>query len=127
MSEREFSVKSFNDFISEGRIMGSRCKGCGAISLPPRPICSKCGGSDPEWMELEGRGTIQTYTVIHVPLTRMKDRCPYISGIVKLDAGPSVSGLIIGVSEGEKIKIGSRVEAEFGKEDERAKLYFRPI
>jgi len=101
MSEREFSVKSFNDFLSEGMIMGSRCKGCGAVSLPPRPICPKCGDNDPEWIELEGRGTIQTYTVIHVPLTRMKDRCPYISGIVKLDAGPSISGLILGKVAGK--------------------------
>lgn len=127
MSERAFSVKSFRDFLSEGKIMGSSCKGCGAVLIPPRPICPECGGSDPEWTELEGRGTIQTYTVIHFPLTRMRDRCPYASGIVRLDAGPSISGLILGVSEEKNITVGTRVEAEFVEEGEQTKLYFRPI
>ena len=127
MSERAFSVKSFNDFLSEGKIMGSRCKGCGAVSLPPRPICPECGGSDPEWIELEGRGTIQTYTLIHVPLTRMKNRCPYASGIVKLDAGPSISGLILGVSNEKELTVGTRVKAEFVEEEEQPTLCFRPI
>lgn len=128
MSEREFSAKSFSDFLSEGKIMGSKCRGCGAVSLPPRPVCPECGDSHPEWTELEGRGTIQSYTVIHVPLTRMKERCPYASGIVKLDSGPSISGLILGVSEEEeKISVGSRLRAEFVREGERTKLCFRLV
>lgn len=126
MSEKEFSVKSYRDFLSEGQIKGSRCGDCGAISLPPRPICPECGGSDPKWTEMEGVGTIQTYTVIHVPLTRTKNRAPYALGIVKLDAGPSISGIILDVTE-EKITVGSRVEAEFVQEGERTALCFRPI
>ena len=81
MDGMEFTVKAFHDFLAEGRIMGSRCRGCGVISLPPRPICPECGGRDLEWTELEGRGTIRAYTVIHIPLTRMKDRCPYACGV----------------------------------------------
>lgn len=127
MTEREFGIKAFNDFLTEGRIMGSKCSGCEAVSLPPRPICPECGGGDLEWIELEGRGTVQAYTVIHIPLTRMKDRSPYACGVVKLDGGPSISGLILGVSHGEKIKVGSRVEAEFIKEGERTYLCFRPV
>lgn len=127
MSLRELTVRAFNDFLAEGRIMGSRCRGCGAISLPPRPICHRCGGRDLEWTELEGRGTVQAYTVIHIPLTRMRGRHPYACGIVKLDEGPSISGLILRVSEGERITVGSRVEAEFIKEGERTALCFRPV
>jgi len=127
MSDMEFTVKSFHDFLSEGRIMGSRCRGCNAVSLPPRPVCPECGGRDLEWTELEGRGTIQAYTVIHVPLTRMTGRCPYASGVVKLDAGPSISGLILGVSEGATVAVGSRVEAELVKEREKTSLCFRPL
>jgi len=127
MDGMEFTVKAFHDFLAEGRIMGSRCRGCGAVSLPPRPVCPECGGRGLEWTELEGRGTIQAYTVIHVPLTRMKDRCPYACGVVELDAGPRISGLILGVSEGEKIGVGSRVEAEFVKEGARTVLCFRPV
>jgi len=127
MSESEFTVEAFRDFLVEGRIMGSRCKGCGAISLPPRPICTQCGGQDLEWVELEGKGTVRAYTVIHVPLTRMRDRCPYACGVVEFDEGPRISGLILGVSEDEEMAVGSRVEVEFVKEGERTALYFRLV
>jgi len=124
MNEREFTVKSFRDFLSEHKIMGVRCKSCGATSLPPRPICPECGARDLEWTELAGEGTIQTYTVIHVPTTQMKALCPYATGIIKLDAGPSISGLIEGVSE-EYLTVGTRVKAEFVQEGELTTLRFK--
>jgi len=127
MSESEFTVEAFRDFLVEGRIMGSRCRGCGAISLPPRPICPQCGGQDLEWVELEGKGAVRAYTVIHVPLTRMRDRCPYACGVVELDEGLRISGLILGVSEDEEMAVGSRVEAEFVKDGERTALCFRLV
>ena len=127
MSEREFTISSFKQFLAEGRIMGSRCRGCGAVILPPRPICPECGDRDLEWIELKGTGTVQAYTVIHVPLTRMRDRCPYACGVVKLDSGPSITGLILDVPEGEKLKVGKKVKAEFIKEEEQTTLCFRPL
>jgi len=57
----------------------------------------------------------------------MKDRCPYASGIVKLDAGPSISGLILGVSDETELTVGTRVEAEFVEEEKGTTLCFRPI
>ena len=125
MSERPFSVKSFRDFLAENRIMGSMCKSCGKVHLPPRPICPDCGGLDLEWTELRGEGTIEAYTVIHVPLSGMKGRCPYCSAIVKLDEGPSISGLVLGFNDRGGVGIGSRVTAELVKEGELTKLCFK--
>ena len=104
--------------------MGVKCNSCGAVSLPPRPICPKCGAKCLEWTELAGEGTIQAYTVIHVPTTQMKDLSPYATGIIKLDAGPSISGLINGFSE-ENLTVGTRVKAEFVQEGERTTLHFK--
>jgi uncharacterized OB-fold protein len=123
----EMTTKAFSDFLGEGKIMGSRCGGCGAIHLPPRPVCPECGRGDAEWIELGGEGVVQAYTVITVPLTRLKDRCPYAVGVVKLDEGPSISGSILGVADGGDIAVGSRVTAEFVKEGERTALCFRPV
>ena len=97
------------------------------MCLPPRPICPECGANDQEWAELEGKGAVQAYTVLTVPLTRFKDRCPYTVGVVKLDDGPSVSGMILGVSEGSEISVGARVKAEFVKDGESTALCFRPV
>ncbi|UCD45516.1 MAG: Zn-ribbon domain-containing OB-fold protein [Candidatus Bathyarchaeota archaeon] len=123
----EFTIKAYNDFLAENKIMGSKCKGCGAVHLPPRPVCNECGGRDLEWTELKGAGTIRAYTVINVPLTRLKDRCPYAVGVVELEGGPSISGMVLGVSDGDQISVGTRVEGEFVKEGERTVLCFRPF
>lgn len=119
------TIKAFNDFLREGKIMGSRCTGCGEVHLPPRPVCTKCGSRDLEWVELKGEGVLQAYTVISVPLTRLKDRSPYAVGVVKLDDGPSISGMVLDVTSGEKIAVGSRMKAEFAREGERTALCFR--
>lgn len=122
----EFTVKAFNDFLKEDKIMGSRCNDCGAIQLPPRPVCPDCKGRDLEWVKLKGEGVVQAYTVISVPLTKMKESCPYAVGVVKLEGGPSISGQILGVTKGQEMSVGARVRAEYMKIEERASLCFRP-
>ncbi len=56
MDERPFSDNSFDQFLNEEKLMGSKCKNCGALSAPPRPICIKCHSSDMQWVEMKGRG-----------------------------------------------------------------------
>lgn len=121
----EFTAKAYFDFIGEGRIMGSRCGACGDVSLPPRPVCKECGSVEMRWEELGGGGEVRAYTVINIPLSRMEDRSPYAVGVMKLDDGPSVSGLILGVTSGDELSVGSRVEAEYVKEWGKTHLCFR--
>ena len=121
----EYTAKAYFDFIEEGRIMGSRCGACGDVSLPPRPVCKECGSVEMRWEELGGGGEVRAYTVINIPLSRMEDRSPYAVGVMKLDDGPSVSGLILGVTSGDELSVGSRVEAEYVKEGEKTRLCFR--
>lgn len=121
----EYTAKAYFDFIGEGRIMGSRCGACGDVSLPPRPVCKECGSVEIRWEELGGSGEVRAYSVINIPLSRMEDRSPYAVGVVKLDDGPSVSGLILGVTSGDELSVGSRVEAEYVKEGEKTHLCFR--
>jgi uncharacterized OB-fold protein len=123
----EYTAKAYFDFIGERRIMGSRCGACGDVSLPPRPVCMECGSVELDWEEFEGRGEVRAFSVINIPLSRMEGRCPYAVGVVKLDDGPSVSGLILGVTSGDELSVGSRVEAEYVKEGEKTALCFRLV
>jgi uncharacterized OB-fold protein len=128
----EASVKSFYNFLKEKKIMGTKCKDCGEVYLPPRPLCPKCIKSNLEWVELEGKGKLVAFTSIAVAPTHMlnaghsRDN-PYVYGVVKLDSGPSISGLILmDAKNPEKIEIGTRVTAEFVKRDDRVILGFKP-
>lgn len=125
MKGLEFTVKAYKGFLEKGKIMGSQCRKCGVIYLPPRPVCPRCSGDDIEWAEINGEGVIQAYTVIYVPLTRFKNIAPYTVILVKLDEGPTISGMIIDIKDGDEISIGSRVKAEFQKKVDKTLLHFR--
>ena len=122
----EFTAKAFNDFIALGKLMGNRCKTCGELQIPPRQICSKCGSQQLEWHEFNGKGTLGAVTFNRTPSTAFKGRCPYAVGIVKLDEGPSISGLIVGVNP-EKMTIGSRAVFTVVKDEEKSILAFKSL
>lgn len=126
MSEvRPFTPGSYQSFLEEGRLMGSRCTRCGAVFLPPRPLCPGCGCREMEWRELRGEGVVGAFTVIHVPPTSMVGRAPYAIGLVKLDEGPTLTARM---SEGEEeVRVGTRVVAEFKKEGDKTVLFFKPL
>jgi len=125
MDVSEFTAKAYFDGLGGGKIRASRCESCGAIHLPPRPVCGKCVSDKMEWAELEGEGEITAYTVIEIPLSRMVGKCPYTVAVVKLDSGHSVSGQVL-VDEGSEVTVGTRVVAEFVEEEEATSLCFRP-
>jgi uncharacterized OB-fold protein len=96
------TAASFAHFLAEHRLMATRCIACGEVSLPPRAICSSCHGNEQEWVALSGKGTLAGFTSIYIAPTAMAaaghDRNhPYVSGIVHLEEGPSISARIIGV------------------------------
>lgn len=120
----EFTSKSFNDYVAKGKLMGNRCNVCGELHLPPRQICVKCGSLQLEWHEFEGEGTVEAITLNRTPSTPFKGRGPYAVGIVKLDEGPSISGLIAAENP-EKIPVGTRVKFTTVKDGEKTILAFK--
>jgi hypothetical protein len=129
----EASVKSFYDFLKQKKIMGTKCKDCGKIYLPPRPLCPKCMNSNLEWVELEGKGKLAAFTIVAVAPTHMvnagysRDN-PYVFGVVKLDSGPSISAQILKVDpkKPEGITIGSKMTVEFINRGDKVLLGFKP-
>ena len=120
MSERAFTEKSFQQYLSEGKLTGSRSKKTGELYVPPRPICPRTFSPDMEWVELSGKGELVTFTAVHIGPTAMVEEGydrfnPYCSGIVKLAEGPAISAQILGVdaSSPESIELGMPVRAEF--------------
>ena len=120
MEEKHFSDISYEQFLNEEKLMGSRCKQCGAFYVPPRPICIKCYASEMEWVQTKGKGKLAAFTCIAVgPPFMMEegyDRTrPYVSGVVELEEGARVVARIEGVdgSKPETIKIGTPLRVEF--------------
>lgn len=131
MDQRDFTATSYNKFLSEKKLMGSKCKKCGAIYLPPRPLCPDCHDTQMEWVGFSGKGKLAAFTAIVVAPTFMLAQGlgknnPYVSGIVRLTEGPGISARILGVDgkKPETIKVGTPVQMEILERGEgEAKVY----
>ncbi len=137
MDGRPFNDYSYEQFLSEGKIMGSRCRKCGFLALPPRPICVSCFGSEMDWVEFQGEGRLVAFTSTFVAPPFMAEegfgkRNPYVVGVVELKEGAKIVARIAGVDarNPEKIKVGTSLKADFvRKADEGSKettLVFKP-
>jgi len=109
-----FTIESFYKFVGEGKLMAAKCNKCGDVLLPPKPICPECLTKDLSWVEVKNKGKLLAYTVIHVPPVQFQSMAPYALGIVKLDDGPNLIGMIRGI-ETNKIKIGMNLTVDFDK------------
>ena len=137
MEERPFSDISYELYLNEKRLMGSRCKGCGTQYVPARSICVDCYGSDMEWIEMKGRGRLAAFTCINIPPPFMlaqgyNRKNPYCSGVVALEEGARVDARIEGVdcAKPEDIKVGMPLKVKYLHHEEGEKretyLAFEP-
>jgi hypothetical protein len=136
MYDRPINDNSYEQFLKEDKIMGAKCKKCGALALPPRPICTSCFSSDMEWVQFKGVGKLVAFTSIVVaPPSMAKEgfgkNNPYVVGVAGLEEGVKIVARITGVDAKKpaEIKIGTPLKAEFIHSgqgaDEKTYLAFR--
>lgn len=102
-----------NLFQGEGagtRLIGSRCRGCGTHYFPKSLGCRnpQCRDKAIDDALLGPSGTLYSYTVqVYRPpaLFRMEPFAPYAIGMVELEQGLRVMGMLTGCGTGE-IRIG---------------------
>lgn len=127
-----FTIESFYKFVKEKKIMGAQCNKCGHLILPPRPMCPKCFSKDLKWKESPKQGKLLTYTVIHVSPQQFQSLAPYAVGIIELENGTHLPGMVKDVPIDE-IEVGMSLTIDF--EDSLAtttwpqwpRYYFKPM
>lgn len=126
-----FTIEQFYTYINDGKLMAGKCKRCGKVHLPPRPLCDKCLSNEFQWIEIPKKGRLLTYTIIHVPPPQFTEMAPYAVGIIQLDDGLKIPGLIREI-DSEQIKIGMEMMIRFDesvletKWPQWPRYYFRP-
>lgn len=120
MAERPINDYGFEQFLSEGKLMGSRCNTCETLYVPPRSLCPGCRHSEMEWAETAGEGRLVAFTSISIGTPAMMkegyDRNnPYCSGAVELAEGARVVARIEGVDSQhpETIEVGMPLKVKF--------------
>jgi uncharacterized OB-fold protein len=107
-----------------------QCTSCKLFRYPPSTACPWCAELDSEWVSVEGRGTVHSYTEVHHAIQpAFKQYTPYLVLLVELDTqsgkptreeGLRVignltrsDGVLAPKSEVERVGIGTRVRMVF--------------
>lgn len=97
-----------------------RCKNCGELRHPPRPMCSECHSLDWDFIEAGGEGVIASYTVLHHPKFPGYDY-PLIIILVDLKEGTRMTAELKGCSVND-VDFGMPVKAFIFEDPDGFKL-----
>ena len=80
------------------QLLGSRCRACGEHFFPRRVVCARCLAQGCDDVLLGPRGTLWTFTWVHVPFFGQKhgDGVGYGVGQVDLPEGPRIQAVLSG-------------------------------
>ncbi len=112
------------------KMLGTRCPGCARVHVPARPVCTNCFCEMNDWVEVENKGTLLTYSAVHQSQLSHRKLVPFAFGIVQLDGADTGFLHYLGDVEPGKVTVGMRVEAVFAENREGSILdikYFRPV
>jgi uncharacterized OB-fold protein len=102
-------TNDFIDYLEKGKVMGTRCKGCGLIFFPPRADCHQCLAGNMEWSEITGTGKLVTYSKLEFAPVGFQEDVPYC--IALLDYGDyKVFGRIADDLSEQDIKVGMQMK-----------------
>lgn len=127
----EHIVEKFWNGLKDGVVYARKCKECGAIEFPPHLACNSCGYHETEWITLSGKGRLMSFVFTGVLNARLEleDRgLRYVCGEVRLDEGPSINAVILGINKkkGRELegKLPVRVRPVFYDMDRYTTLFF---
>ena len=95
-----------SEFLAEGRLVGSRCRSCGRQSFPPRADCAACLGAEFEFVEVEPRGHLLTFTRIAAAPAGFEELAPYTLGVLELTDGGRLLAWLGESIDPENVEIG---------------------
>jgi len=112
------TVEMYEKAIDEGRLVGVQCSDCQRVMVPPRPVCRTCYSTNLKEVDVEGKGKLVTWTVIHISPPTFMDMAPYTLGIVELENGERLTGIML--EDPDNLEIGMEFEATFAENKEGA-------
>lgn len=95
------------------RVVVPKCRRCGDLVWPPRPVCPHCRGTEFTGHELPGRGVVYTYTIVRRAFHPwFAERVPYGVVVGDLGQGVRILGSLFG-PDAERLACGVAVVARF--------------
>ena len=105
----------------EGKLLVKSCRSCDKLHYYPRSHCPHCLSDDTEWIEVSGKGSIYTFSIMR------RSENPYIIAYVTLVEGVTMLTNIVDC-DSDAIQVEQSVEVAFRKTEGGHSLpVFRPV
>lgn len=106
----------FWDACNDGRFVVQRCTDCGRERFYPAAVCPDCWNTEWEEVELDGNGTVESFTVVHRPPTEaFGGETPYVVALVSLGTDVTVMANVL--ADPDAVSVGDAVELTWEERD----------
>jgi len=118
--------------VKKGVLTGQRCPSCSNVYMPPRGSCASCGVATEEEVVLSDKATVESFTIVAIPIPNNPIKPPYIIANLVPD-GSNISFIhLMSECVNEEVHMGQRVQAVWKPEEEWDYAmdnirYFKPI
>ncbi len=110
-------TKEYWEGAKQGKLILPYCAHCEKFFFYPRVICPECYKNDILHKEMERKGTIETYSIVHhAPFEVFSKQVPYALGMIRLKEDVLIFMGIKG--DIEKIKMGAEGDVVFEKRED---------
>ena len=99
----------FWEATRERRLLVQWCVDCGKSVFYPRETCPGCLGTNLEWREASGNGTLYAFTVNNLSPNPTGGEGPFAVAIVELAEGPRMMTNVVGLPLDE-LKVGMELQ-----------------
>ncbi|MFO1294800.1 MAG: bifunctional MaoC family dehydratase N-terminal/OB-fold nucleic acid binding domain-containing protein [Rubrivivax sp.] len=106
--------------IDQGRLMIQRCKACGTLRHPPRPMCGHCQSTQWDSIESSLEGEVFSFTELNYPRFPGYPY-PLLCAVVQLREGTRLVANLAGC-EPEQVHIGMKVKGKVERVDAKTVL-----
>lgn len=115
----------------QGKLKIQKCCDCGTHRWPPRVTCRNCRSTATEWVGVEPKGTLYTYTIVGRATAKGFSAVPYAVGFIELDDVPNVRviGNVVDIAP-SSVKIGMELKGRFvpaGPAGEMTLIHWFPV
>ena len=121
-------AQPFWDAARQERLIIQKCNACGEHIFYPRIACPHCSADSLEWVEVSGKGTVYSFTVVEANApSAFIDDMPFVVAVIRLQEGVQMLSNIIGCDP-HTVVCDMPVEVIFEKlNDEFTLPKFKPV
>ncbi len=108
-------VNPLLSYLEKGQVAATKCKKCGRTYFPPRADCLDCRHSTIEWIVLDGKSSLVTFTQVFFAPPAFQPEAPYFLGLAELKNGLRVFAPISPTRPKAQLKPGAELELRVAK------------